>query len=285
MLREPGIRLSVKPAGAWSADGPLADRALDYAFQFSRSLAQEQPFQITVERCAPEHAGLGTGTQLGLAVARALAVNWQRSDMNAVELARQIGRGRRSALGIHGFDRGGFLVDGGKGPDTVIAPLVARLEFPQTWHIVLVMRNGAQGLHGVLENRAFERRPAKNQPTETLCRLVLLGILPALAEGDLPAFGEGLYEFNRQVGQMFRPLQSGTYADRRCEEIVAFVRRQKVAAAGQSSWGPTVFAIAESDRALVLAARIRQEFGLSTEEVIITQGDNEGASTGCISRV
>src|SRR5438045_889474 len=72
MVKEPGIALSVIPAAGWSADGPLAERALGYAQQFARALSlhDRSPCHVIVEHCAPEHAGLGTGTQLGLAVAR-----------------------------------------------------------------------------------------------------------------------------------------------------------------------------------------------------------------------
>ena len=67
MVEAPGVAVSVRPATEWSAEGLLAERALEYARRVTQS-----PHHIHVERCAAHHAGLGTGTQLGLAVARAL---------------------------------------------------------------------------------------------------------------------------------------------------------------------------------------------------------------------
>jgi beta-ribofuranosylaminobenzene 5'-phosphate synthase len=279
MIREPGVQLTVRAAATWKSDGPLAERALAFAQQFTRSFRDPDAhaFHIHVEKCAPEHAGLGTGTQLGLAVARGVALATGRPHTDAAALAERIGRGQRSALGSHGFDRGGFLVDGGKGPHTAIAPLIARVDFPEDWKIVLVVPEGEQGLHGVSETQAFEEASAAPENSDRLCRLLLLGMLPALAEHDLPAFGEALYEFNRRAGEMFRPLQGGTYAGAKVAAVVDFVRRNGVAAAGQSSWGPAIFAIVDGDRAPWLVALLHQHFHFNERALFITQADNRGA--------
>src|SRR5207302_870603 len=147
---------------------------------------------VHVARAGPEHAGLGTGTQLGLAVARAVAESGGEPGLDAVELACRVGRGARSALGVHGFARGGFLVEAGKREAGELAPLVARLDFPEPWRLVLALPPGPPGLHGRLESQALTRLladPAALPRTEALCRLVLLGLLPALLEEDLEAFG------------------------------------------------------------------------------------------------
>ena len=274
MVQEPGVVLAVEPSDTWSAEGALAERALGFAKQFSQSLPTQNRFQLHIERCAPEHAGLGTGTQLGLAVAKAVALEC-RQDIDALELARRVGRGKRSALGIHGFARGGFLVEGGKGPNSDIAPLLARTDFPEDWKIILVLPHGESGCHGGVEEQAFLN--LRSGPRDVLCRLVLLGMLPALLEVDLPALGEALYEFNRRVGEMFRPIQGGIYAHPRSAAIVEFVRGKKIAGVGQSSWGPAIFAVVERDRADSLAGSLREQFGFSTDEVLVTRACNIGA--------
>ncbi len=281
MVQAPGARLTVQPAATWSAEGPLAERALKFAQRFAATLSESRPQHIIVEQSAPDHAGLGTGTQLGLAVARALAAAFGRADMDTVELARRVGRGERSALGIHGFAHGGFLVDGGKGPATTVAPLLVRMDFPEDWRIVLTLPAWAQGLHGSEERAAFRRLQEQGFPsttTDALCRLALLGMLPALSERDLPAFGAALYEFNACVGDAFAPAQGGTYAHPRLAEVVAFVRQQGVAGVGQSSWGPAIFAVVgDSDHAANLTARLRRQFALSTAEVLVTSAAHHGA--------
>jgi beta-RFAP synthase len=275
MVEEPGVCLSVQPAEHESAEGPLAERALAFARQFCLKICRNR-FLLKVEAAAPEHVGLGTGTQLGLAVARALALACGQEGFDAVKLARCVGRGKRSALGVHGFARGGFLVEGGKNPKSAdIAPLIAHVDLPETWSIVLVLPKGEKGRHGGAEEQAFAG--LSGGATDALCRLVLLGMLPALMEVDLPAFGEALYEFNRRVGELFRPIQGGIYAHPRSAAIVEFVRGQRVAGVGQSSWGPAIFAIVERERADSLARSLRQHFGLSMDEVVITQASNQGA--------
>src|SRR5262249_2101823 len=107
--------------------------------------------------------------------------------------------------------------------------------------------------------------------------LVLLGMLPAVVERDLPTFGEALYDFNRRVGETFRPWQGGIYAHPQAEAIVEFIRGQGVAGAGQSSWGPTLFAVAGPERAAALAQALCRRFDLGSDEILVTQADNHGA--------
>jgi beta-RFAP synthase len=286
MVQAPGLQVRAEPAAAWSAEGPLADRALAYARQFVATGAPAagkealRPHRLIIEAAAPEHMGLGTGTQLGLAVARTLALAHGQGALDAVALARRVGRGRRSALGIHGFARGGFLVEAGKRRPEEIAPLVARVPFPEPWRIVLILPSGGKGLHGTDESATFAHLPGRVglAHTEALCRLVLLGMLPALAEQDVAAFGEAVYDFNRRVGEAFRPVQGGIYAHPQTAALVAFVRGQGIRGVGQSSWGPAVFAIIEDyERAEDLERRLRQQFGLAPGEVLTTAACNRGA--------
>src|SRR5262249_16740142 len=103
MVESPGLELTAEPAADWSAEGASAERALAFAGQFAGRLRAAQPHRLVIVKAPPEHAGLGSGTQLGLAVGRALAAA-HGLDIDAIELARRVGRGKRSALGIHGFE-------------------------------------------------------------------------------------------------------------------------------------------------------------------------------------
>ena len=189
MIDKPGVEVSIAPAKTWSAHGPLADRALAYAQAFMSYNAEKESlaFAVTIERCAPEHVGLGTGTQLGLAIAKALAVALGHTEWDAALLARRVGRGQRSAIGVHGFQLGGFIVDGGKSAATTLAPLIARHEFPGAWGILLIVPKQLEGVHGIQEHEALAQLAKSTAPagqTDALCRLVLLGMLPALVEQD-----------------------------------------------------------------------------------------------------
>jgi beta-ribofuranosylaminobenzene 5'-phosphate synthase len=283
MVQDPGVALVARTAPAWSAEGPLAERVLSFVQVMLQGVNPETvvPLHFQIDACAPEHAGLGTGTQLGMAVASALHMAGSMANLTVTDLARRIGRGRRSALGVHGFEQGGFLVDGGKSDNMSIAPLVARIDFPEDWPVLLVLPPGRQGIHGDQEIEAFGRlvnHPLPNAYTDKLCRLVLLGMLPSLAERNLNDFGEALYEFNSLVGEAFAPVQGGRYAHPYIGELVRFIRRQGIAATGQSSWGPAVFAVAESlERANRLKLDLRRRFALEESALVITRADNRGA--------
>jgi beta-RFAP synthase len=280
MIDKPGVTVHVTPTKSWSATGPLADRALAYAQAFSRNSPELAPqaFAVTVERCAPEHIGLGTGTQLALAVAKALATAQGHLDWDASLLASRVGRGQRSAIGVHGFQHGGFLVDGGKGATTIPAPLIARHDFPAEWAVILIVPKGCQGVHGACEREAFARLANRDTARETdvLCRLVVLAILPSLVERDLPAFGDALYEFNRRAGEMWKPWQGGPYSTSKAAEIVDFLRASGVRAAGQSSWGPAVFAILLTEQVADIVPLLRERFTLTTDETQICGADRGG---------
>lgn len=286
-LAEPGIVLSARPTSATSitAGSPTAADAravpqgiLVRAEALVSRILRPRPIAIKIASAPPEHVGLGTGTQLSLALAAA-ADRLEGGTANAVELARRTGRGARSAIGIHAFARGGFLVDGGKSPDSSVAPLVAHAAFPAEWPIVLLRAPGPTGLAGELERTAFESRIAISPfVTERLARLVLLEILPALVEGNYPGFAEALGLYNRLVGQSFASVQGGQFGSPRMREIVDRLREWGLPASGQSSWGPTLFAIApDSDRAHWLIDRAGAEFSLPEGAISLTRANNVGA--------
>ncbi|MFO0841006.1 MAG: hypothetical protein U0797_01225 [Gemmataceae bacterium] len=267
MIDAPGLSLRVEPSNGWSAEGPLAERALEFAYRAVglapavrtagiNPAAHLPPRRIIVESAPREHVGLGVGTQLGLAVARGLAASWG-IEASVPALAKSVGRGLRSALGVYGFEQGGVLVEAGK-VNNELSPLVARLPFPEAWRVVFVVPSTATGRHGAEERAAFERLTAPLAATESLSRLVLLGMLPALAAGDLEEFGEAVHDFNARSGEMFAPAQGGIYGNTEVADLISWLRSQGVRGVGQSSWGPGVFAVVgDEDQGQCLAARVR----------------------------
>lgn len=265
MIDEPNTIITVRPADSWQVEGALASRAQAFAQRFVSGLpdADRQAFQILVERCPPEHVGLGVGTQLGLAVAKGVAAEVGFPNLTAADLAQRVGRGERSAVGIHGFDRGGFLVEAGKLPGEAVSPLVAQYDFPEAWRVIVAIPPSGGNWSGERERCAFERAKHADdgiRTTERLTRIALLGMIPALVAEDLPAFGEAVHEFNRLAGEPFAAAQGGPYAGTEVEELIATLRQMGLHGVGQSSWGPSVFAIVGDEaeaRAVSLAIRNR----------------------------
>jgi beta-RFAP synthase len=278
MIEKPGIELTVEKADKWSAEGPLADRALHFARLYCNHTGDTDKFRIQIEAAAPEHVGLGTGTQLGLAIALAICNPYELIGMGST-LADDIGRGIRSQIGVYGFDHGGLIVEGGKASGEVRAPLLFREYFWDDWSILLIVPHGLQGAHGKREVDAFAEladRGCDDHATEALCRVVLLSLIPALKEHDLPTFGEALYDFNCRAGAMFASAQGGIYAHPRVEKTVKFLRGAGVKGVGQSSWGPTVFAIVESERIAELREWLIQKGGIASAEITATRAWNQG---------
>jgi beta-ribofuranosylaminobenzene 5'-phosphate synthase len=181
-----------------------------------------------------------------------------------IELARAVGRGKRSAIGTWTFALGGFLVEGGRRPGSEeMAPLLARFSIPESWHCVVAVPPGARGLSGDAEARAFEELPTPpNGEVERVSHLVLMQLLPALVEGDLRSFGEALSAVQRITGAWFAAQQGGIFAPGPSERLVADMAAWGAAGVGQSSWGPAVYGLVESaPAARDLADRVRQTIG------------------------
>lgn len=285
MLEKPGIAMTVEPADRLEVRGPLSGRVLRVLGLLGDRVGAQAipipPVSIRMLEAPPEHVGLGVGTQLSLAVATAV-VRMAGAPMPSVEaLARLTGRGLRSGIGLHGFRRGGLLVDGGRVADGEAPPLVARLDFPDEWSVVVVQPPGRHGLSGTAEVRAFaDLPPISERMTERLCRIVLLGILPSVAERDLAGFGAALEELQARVGESFAPAQGGPYSSPRADEVIRELHGAGFVGCGQSSWGPTLYGFSDRPRPEVerLAASLRGRLGLEPAALIVTGASNRGAS-------
>jgi len=259
----PTLLVSASASDTLAVEGEDVARAEEYARQFLAYFKLRGGALVRVHRSLPQHAGLGSGTQLALSVARALA-EVHGVPPEARELARAVGRARRSAIGLWTFAGGGLVVEGGRRPDRdVCGPLLARLAFPLTWQCVLAVPDGAPGISGSEEADAFARLPPPPEhDVEHVAHLVLMALLPALADADLPAFGRALTEIQEITGRWFAPAQGGTFAPGQSAELVHRMREWGALGVGQSSWGPAVYGIVEGeDAGLKLIDRVRQLLG------------------------
>ncbi len=255
----PSLLLEARRAVALGAEGPDAERALEFARRFAAYHGLDARVHFCLRRAIPAHAGLGSGTQLALAVARATAELYGLPT-DVATLARAVDRGRRSGVGTWTFAYGGFVLEGGrKSDEAAIAPLLARLPIPASWRCVVAVPRGKPGLAADEEAAAFARLPAP--PARDVARvahLVLLQLLPAVAEGDLASFGGALTEVQRITGGWFAPAQGGVFAPGATGELVERLREWGAVGVGQSSWGPAVYGIVgEADAARALAERVR----------------------------
>lgn len=263
----PSLLLEATRSVRVTAHGPDAERAAEFAKRFLAFHGLGDGVRLTLHRTIPSHAGLGSGTQLGLSVARALA-ELHGLPSEAVELARAVSRGKRSAIGTWTFALGGFIVEGGRRPGTDhIAPLLAHFPIPERWRCVVAVPAGPRGLSGEAEARAFEQLPEPaDHEVERVSHLVLMQLLPALVEGDLPSFGEALSAVQRITGSWFADQQGGIFAPGPTERVVADMALWGAAGVGQSSWGPAAYGLVESEAAArTLASQVRKHIPLGGE--------------------
>jgi beta-ribofuranosylaminobenzene 5'-phosphate synthase len=243
-----GVALTAQVARGVSASGPQAERAERCAQSLLSFLHLPGGVRIEIQQAIPEHVGLGSGTQLGLAVGLALA-RLNGLDLTPRTVAALHERGQRSGIGVAAFESGGFLLDGGRGTQEAPPPVVARAEFPERWRVLLIQDDAVQGLHGTREMQAFQALPPfPDTLAAHLCRLMLMQILPALLEQDLDSFGRGIAQVQREVGDYFAPAQGGRFASPSVGEALRWLEQEGIAGVGQSSWGPTGFGIVGSEQ-------------------------------------
>lgn len=261
-LDQLGVWLTAERAASFSVSGPQALRA----DRFARALLQRhrlpETCRIAIHTAIPEHMGLGSGTQLAIAVGAALSRLFGL-DLPVRAIAALYDRGQRSGIGVGAFEVGGFLVDGGKGAQDEPPRIVSRIEFPSDWRLLLVFDESVRGLHGEQEMAAFRTLPDfPESASAQLCRLMLMQGLPALLEAHLDDFSAAIGELQRVIGDYFAPAQGGRFASPRVAEVLAWLERNGVGAVGQSSWGPTGFAVIGSEgRALEFAREAQARWG------------------------
>ena len=263
----PTLLVSASHADELRVEGEECQRATEFARRLLSHLKDVRGgspgAHVRVHRALPAHSGLGSGTQLALAIARALA-DLHGLDADTPALARLMGRARRSAIGTWTFAGGGLVVEGGRrvGQDES-APLLARLPFPPSWRCVVAVPHARAGVSGQAETQAFAQlAPPPEGDVARVAYLVLMALLPALVEADIESFGAALSEIQEMTGRWFAAAQGGTFAPGPTERLVRCMRQWGVHGVGQSSWGPAVYGIvAGEDAGIRLAAEIRDMLG------------------------
>lgn len=315
MVDRPAVHVRMWKTDGFEARGPLAERAVGFAQEAAKGLGLPPQSAVRIEVVAAprSHVGLGSGTQLALAVAAGMRHlfrppddeesvgqaaghefpihpsenEWLFDTRDALELAAAVGRGRRSCVGVYGFSRGGLIIEAGRhvpaGGDPPgersFSPMVARVRLPSAWRCVVIVQRDSIGLHGEPEKAAFAALPpVPAEISAELARLALMELLPAAVEADFAAFSEAIYRYGRLAGKPFEPASAKLPHAASTEQLIELLRELDVPGAAQSSWGPAVMACCESlDAAGELVEKL-DSLGLSKQyETIIARYDSQGA--------
>ncbi|GJE60295.1 beta-ribofuranosylaminobenzene 5'-phosphate synthase family protein [Methylobacterium trifolii] len=272
----PAVRLAARVADRLAVEGPEAERVRAYVGAAAAHLGVSDAVAIRVEEAIPAHAGFGSGTQLALSVAAALA-RLNGLPFSAESFSNALDRGNRSGVGLSAFTEGGLIVDGGRDAGGAPPPVIARIPYPEAWRVVLILDDSLTGVHGSREVEAFRELPRfpEAQAAE-ICRLVLMQVMPAAVLAEPDPFGAGITAIQRLIGDHFAPHQGGRFASPAVAEALAAVAAQGVSGYGQSSWGPTGFALVASEaEARALVAGLDRPGPL---RFLVARGRNAGAS-------
>lgn len=268
------LTLSAKPqqetVDPWAAN--ILQRHLE-------SLAVNIPLDLKIQQAIPRHSGLGSGTQMALAVGAGVNTLLNHP-VNSAQIAAAHQRGARSGIGIATFDHGGLVVDGGRGDHTIVPPLLARHAFPEAWHFLLIVDQSRDGLHGHGEKVAFKQLPPLSiSATRDIQHQLLMQGLPALIEQDFQAFAAFVGALQRYNADYFSPAQGGAYASQSVTRILDAFHQQGYLGIGQTSWGPTGFVLLPSaNEAMQHQAALLQQYANDAHlSFIVTAAVNDPA--------
>jgi predicted sugar kinase len=109
--------------------------------------------------------------------------------------------------------------------------------------------------------------------------------LPALVERDYAIFSRAIYKLQHATGEYFAPTQGGLFKSKSVTEILNYLYKNNVLCAGQSSWGPTGFAIFDSENdANAMQKQLQQQFAhLANISFQLVRAKNSGAEISKIN--
>jgi beta-ribofuranosylaminobenzene 5'-phosphate synthase len=151
--------------------------------------------------------------------------------------------------------------------------VIARHAFPREWKIVLAIPHLPKGAHGQREVEIFrDFCPVPLAEVHELCYQILVRMVPSLVEENLDELGASV---NRVQELGFKKIEV-MLQQPLVHKLMAEMREAGAACSGLSSFGPTVYAVTDTQGRDIEAAafEVMKEVG---GEVLITRCRNEGA--------
>jgi len=106
---------------------------------------------------------------------------------------------------------------------------------------------------------------------------LVLGLGSGYQPYEFERFGDSVYRYGHQAGMCFAARQGGPFASPRIGALVSTIRGLGVRGVGQSSWGPTVFALLPNEaEAEYFSDHIGEHLG-NPHTIEIVQPNNTGA--------
>ncbi|WDQ15298.1 GHMP family kinase ATP-binding protein [Rhodopirellula sp. P2] len=264
MIDGPPTRVRVSAASAFASDVRHRDRIAGIVHRWQQMTGNDSPPAVAIEvlHAAPSHHGLGSGTQLSLAIADALLKQTSGETPAREQVLQLANRGRRSAVGSHGFFDPGLIVEGldrQRSTGSQLNPIDQRIQLPDAWRVGVVLMDevsSAETISGDEEQQQFDAlHPAHDDDRSRLVGILTEQLIPAIERVDFPSFAKAVTQYNRSSGELFAPVQGGPYNGEATTQLIEQLIAIGLHGVGQSSWGPGVFTWFESEQAAQQTAR------------------------------
>ncbi len=216
---------------------------------------------IKVREIIPRHVGLGSKTQLSLALADGISrlLKVDNTPLPKELLASIARRGGTSGIGVTSYFHGGAIIDGGhefgtgKEKESFLpssasnarpGPVLSRDDLPTRWRAVIGIPTLVEGAHDADEIEIFKRNcPVLISEVEQLSHVILMKLLPAIKQQRFNEICECI-NFFQDTG--FKKVEVGLRGNT-FRQMLRDWRAAGAPCAGMSSFGPTIYSLAESD--------------------------------------
>jgi beta-ribofuranosylaminobenzene 5'-phosphate synthase len=288
------FQCNVDPATAIEVETKIV-HATNAAMQ-AMQLSSAPRLRFVVETYPRLHSGLGAGTQIAcmtvtliqamLQFAKgefhhsALEV-WNSHEKPALlALSEHSRRGKRSHIGLNGFLNGGFIYDSGQTNVESVRDLQS-IAFPLNWEIAIVTNDREKGLSGDDEQSSFlQNQRRESSIPDRMFEVIHRSIMPSVQTADFADFAPSIHEYNSLAGQLFSNGTQHRFASQQADLVRQSFADAGFVAYGQSSWGPTMWAIEDKSR---MPSRVNnlqaalQERGLHHSHIQVTSASNRSA--------
>lgn len=268
-LEEPNWVIKIQNHPKW-VNPPIIEELLN---NLRRKMKILNKYKIEFDNTLEEHVGLGSQTQLSLAIAQGISL-LEGKKYHIQKLAKLVDRGGTSGIGVAAFKYGGFILDGGHAisEKTKFLPshfssaqpalVVHRLKVPSDWYFVVAIPDIGKGKHGTAEVEIFNKYcPIPNSEVEKISRIILMQILPALIENDIENFGSGLNSIQKLGFKRVENELQGDFV----AGLQEFFMKNGAAGTGLSSFGPATFCVLRGKKAA-------EKLSMTTNEYLIDNG-------------
>lgn len=216
---------------------------------------------INVREIVPRHVGLGSKTQLAMALGDGISrvLNPHEPPLSKEVLASIVKRGGTSGIGVTSYFHGGVIIDGGhefgagKEKESFLpssastakpAPVLSRDDLPSGWRAVIGIPMLESGAHDAGEIDIFKQRcPVPVSEVQQLAHVILMKMMPAI---KMQRFKEVCECIDYFQDSGFKKVEVGLRGPVYRQMLQSW-RDAGAPCAGMSSFGPAIYTLAESE--------------------------------------